>query len=128
MGVTGNITYSNELTIFVMDSLPRFIDYKPEDDLALPDSFLVKAALYKDNVPENEYAKRPYSWSRFQAGTTNPKQSVTPGTINANPRPRFLVNIAGTPDLPSQLRFKMDINTDDELEDLSASPDAERFG
>jgi hypothetical protein len=113
MGVLGNIAFSDELTIFVMDSLPRFIDYVAEEDIEYTDPavFKVKRALYEENVSESEYTTRPYSWSRFQAGTTVPK----PGPTTANTRPKFLVN------LTDKLRFKMDINTDDELEDLAAS-------
>ena len=121
MGIRGNISVSNELRIYVMDSLPRFIEYVPEVDLGTTtaETFKVKRSLYEIvdpvtgfPVPDNEYTTRDYDWSRFIAGTTVTDLPTEQG--NRNLRPKFLVNVT------DQLRFQMDINTDDELEDLAA--------
>jgi predicted outer membrane repeat protein len=108
IGIHSNVAVSEELRIYVMDSLPRFIAYKEDNSTESPSSFRVKKSNYDVSAAHNEFATRPYNWTRFQAGTT--LMGVAPKDNN----PKFLVN------LTDKLRFRMDLNTDDELEDLAA--------
>jgi predicted outer membrane repeat protein len=101
IGLFGNTNMAKELTIFVMDSLPRFIsDLEDPFQLQMPADFKIKADndLYCIN-----YATVPYSASVFTAGRTLKDVSR-----------KVLVN------LTDKLRFQMDLNTDDELEDSTA--------
>ncbi|MCL2039519.1 MAG: YCF48-related protein [Bacteroidetes bacterium] len=115
MDVSGNMAVSEELRIFVMDSLPRFIEYRPEGDNPTPATFAVREANYSVTAPHNEISYRNYDWTRFQAGTTS-----TLGATVRDANPKFLVNVTSFPQESAMLRFKMDLNTDDELEDLAA--------
>jgi len=125
IGIFGGPITSKDLTIYVGDSLPRFIAYRPGAGTITtyngigwntgdnPATFKVK------NAAGNGYENRPYSWSRFQAGQTNQ-------IFNIDAAPKYLVNLLYGNEAPAslpninQLRFRMDINTDDEMEDLSA--------
>ena len=88
------IARAEDIHIFVMDSLPRFIDYDPTGN-ATPATFAVK-----DADDKNTSSRVPYTWTHFQAGLNKE------GKIRAN--------------LTDKLRFKVDINTDDELQDKTA--------
>ena len=61
MGLQGNAVMSDVLTIFVMDSLPRFIAYRPDSDNSTPSMFKVKKANYYMDAPFNAYDSLPYS-------------------------------------------------------------------
>ncbi len=93
-GANSFVTRADDIHIFVGDSLPNFIAYDPTGTAA-PDVFNIK----KDNT-SNLYDTRPYSWTEYQAGVDKDNR------VRAN--------------LTDRLRFKIDLNTDDELEDLSA--------
>lgn len=57
IGVHGNTAISKELTIFVMDSMPRFIDYQPDSSSLPAGTFQIK----KEGVIGNEYEARDYA-------------------------------------------------------------------
>jgi hypothetical protein len=61
MGVHGNAVSSDMLTIFVMDEMPRFIAYRPNEDNSNTATFKVKKALYDLTARHDEYDTRPYS-------------------------------------------------------------------
>ncbi|MDR0926350.1 MAG: hypothetical protein LBO69_01110 [Ignavibacteria bacterium] len=109
LGIYGNKINSHDLTIFVMDSLPRFIPdetdpYRSESSVYGKNFKIKKGDENKVGDTCNVYAEVPYEASFFQAGRTY-KDATS----------KVLVNLA-----EGFLRFKMDINTDDELEDATA--------
>jgi len=61
MGVQGNAVVSEVLTIFVMDSLPRFIPFGERFSTpSMPTHFKVKKALYDISAAHNIYEELPY--------------------------------------------------------------------
>lgn len=85
---------ADDIYIFVMDSLPRFIAYDVTGG-AVPETFTIKEDFNKNTTIDVNY-----DWTKFQAGINSE------GKIRAN--------------LTDRLRFKVDINTDDELQDATA--------
>lgn len=99
IAMRNNIAISKEISIYVMDSLPRFIAYN-----APVAQFRIKKDV-QPGEPENEFEMVDYTPTHYQAGVTN---------VNNNGKERVIAT------LTDQLRFKIDINTDDELEDATA--------
>ena len=87
-------TVADDIYIFVMDSLPRFIAYDVTGG-AMPETFTIKEDFNKNTTVDVNY-----EWTKFQAGIN------ADGKVIAN--------------LTDKLRFKVDINTDDELQDATA--------
>lgn len=109
--------FANHLTIFVQDEFPRFIqdENDPTDvtsvylgqTVAFNDRAMATGQTFKvKDVTSNDYIIKDYTPSTFTAGRT-----LKP----IDPFAKVLVNVT------DKLRFKMDLNTDDELEDASAA-------
>jgi hypothetical protein len=93
-GINTFRSVADDIYIFVMDSVPHFIAYD-ETGGATPSTFYIKEDFHKNTTVDV-----PYTWTHFQAGINRE------GKIRVN--------------LTDKLRMRIDVNTDDELQDATA--------
>lgn len=93
-GINTFRSVADDIYIFVMDSVPHFIAYD-ETGGATPSTFTIK-----EDFNKNTTVDVPYTWTHFHAGINKE------GKIRVN--------------LTDKLRMRIDVNTDDELQDATA--------